>query len=77
MSILRVIRMSKYDWANVPEWVNWIATDRNGEITYFSGKPYISRRYWIIDEPEAKSESFYINDDACPCWKESLEGRPK
>ena len=67
--------MSKYDWTNVPYWANWIATDRNGEITYFESKPYINMRYWLPSS--GRSEGFFIDEHDCPCWRDSLEERPK
>ena len=70
--------MSKYDWMNVPSWVNWIATDSSGSVFGYDVEPeykewgkfihctdflYFPHKNWI--EP-------FKGD-----WRDSLEERPK
>ena len=70
--------MSKYDWSNVPEEVQWIATDSNGAVFGYDAKPeekdfgkfmhtsdflYFPRSGWMA--------AYQGN------WRESLEERPK
>ena len=67
--------MSKYDWTNVPEWVNWIFTDQDGDVfgcdnkpcnaDGFHGSPWLDR--WELLDEEV---------DNCN-WQDSLEERPK
>ena len=70
--------MSKYDWTNVPNEVNWIATDSSGSVFGYDVEPeykewgkfmhctdflYFPHKNWI--EP-------FKGD-----WCDSLEERPK
>ena len=32
---------TKYDWRNIPDWVNFIAIDRDGKKRGFEDKPHI------------------------------------
>ena len=40
--------MSKYDWTNVPNEVNWIATDSNGVWCEYTREPKLSRYGWSV-----------------------------
>ena len=40
--------MSKYDWSNVHEDVNWIATDSNGVWCEYTHKPELSGYGWSV-----------------------------
>ena len=40
--------MSKYDWTNVPNDVNWIATDSNGVWCEYTHKPELSEYGWSV-----------------------------
>ena len=70
------MKMSKYEWTNVPKDENWIATDEDGVSRGHEGEP-------VIDHPEEwHSDQFYnykiigvglFSGD----WKDSLEERPK
>lgn len=34
--------MKKIDeWMNAPDWVEWKATDKNGDLFYYETKPYL------------------------------------
>ena len=65
---------SKYDWSNVPDWVNWIFTDQDGDVfgsdnkpddsDGFHGRPHIDTWYYVQHNP-------------CEDWQNSLEERPK
>lgn len=63
--------MRKYDWSNVPDNVQWIATDSNGAVFGYVEKPYNGGFYWYALNPK------YINQQYQGNWRESLEERPK
>ena len=67
--------MSKYDWSNVPSWVNWIATDEDGEIWGYSDKSEIGCFSYFHKE---NILTIFIGHDVFGNnWQDSLEERPK
>ena len=70
--------MSKYDWTNVPNEVEWIATDSNGLVFGYDVKPI--QKEWgkfihhsdFIYFPHKKWIEPFKGD-----WRDSLEERPK
>ena len=69
--------MSKYDWTNVPNEVEWIATDSNGVWCEYTHEPKLSRYGWSVDLGE---HIFEIHQGGSPFkgdWRDSLEERPK
>ena len=67
--------MSKYDWSNVPDKVEWIATSAMGFSSGFTDKPIRFDEYgfWDNGEPEIRMGYIGYIDD----WRNSLEERPK
>lgn len=65
--------MNKYNWSNVPQWVNYIFTDKDGDrfgcdnkpdnAEGFHGSPHLDN--WI-----------YLGNSPIEDWQESLEERP-
>ena len=61
----------------LPDWVNFIATDWNGEKYGFHDKPIAQSNAWIISfnwETDSESECVKIGDTGSICldWKDSL-----
>jgi hypothetical protein len=63
---------SKYDWINVPNWVNWIATDSDGEVCGFEEMPISYDDYMWYGRKHIYLSFVRPVDN----WKESLEKRP-
>ena len=66
------ITMNKYDWKNVPKWVNFIATDPNGIAYGYEKRPYIILNSMFVG-------GNYVNIGSSSCnvyWKNSVEERP-
>ena len=65
---------TKYDWLEVPDWVNWIFTDQDGDIFGADNKPCDSDGF----HGNPKNDTWYYIGDGCPIdWQDSLEERPK
>lgn len=63
---------TKYDWSNVPDWVNWIAGDSDGEVFGFKEMPTSFDEFmWY-----GKNSIFLKDLKICEHWKNSLEKRP-
>ena len=74
-----LIRTTKYDWTYVPEEVDFLTTDSNGDVKGFEGTPHKFESlngtgrwqshisYWLLKKIEG-----FKGD-----WKLSLEARPK
>lgn len=58
---------TKYDWSNVPDEINWIATDSDGHAFGYAEKPYNGGSYWYALNPKHIKQSFNGN------WQDSLE----
>ncbi|ENX34922.1 hypothetical protein F889_01562 [Acinetobacter colistiniresistens] len=67
--------MNKYNWAEVPLEVEWIATDSDGTVVCFDREPKCRENLgiWTPIDPlnMALLDNQYAGD-----WKESLEKRP-
>lgn len=56
------------DWNNVPDWVNYIATDANGATYYYEQKPTMIEDCWVSGQ---RSELVTATHD----WRQSLTCR--
>ena len=63
--------MSCYDWSKFPEWVNYVATDDDGEIWGYEHEPTRKAHLWTSSSGRAERIEEKPND-----WKNSLEERP-
>ena len=72
--------MTKYDWSNVPNQVNFIATDSDGWAWGWTGRPKIGKfEAWTTDRSSYLT-GYYVkpnNCEKCRDWENSLEERPK
>lgn len=72
--------MSKYDWSNVPDSVQWIATDEDGWAWGWTGMPKIGRyNAWTTDGDSCLT-GYHVkpnNCENCRDWENSLEERPE
>lgn len=73
------VQKTKYDWSQAPDWVQWIATDKNGIVFGFTHAPIVNYElnFWEcvnVDEEydNLKSVKPYIGD-----WMFSSEKRPQ
>ena len=73
--------MSKYDWTNVPDEVNWIATDEDGWAWGWIEEPVPKGREWLTpDGYYGIYCEFYLKPENNPFngdLRDSLEERPK
>lgn len=72
---------TKYDWLNVPDEVNWIATDEDGVICGYSQKPRLTKngKIWLCKADDISSwvcNIYPFNYGFCENWRDSLEERP-
>ena len=70
-----------YDWSKAPGWANWIATDEDGELWAFEGRPVIYSETahgetgsWDSGQSYAMPLN-YKGNSSVP-WDQSLEQRP-
>jgi hypothetical protein len=61
-----------YDWDNVEEIYNWVATDFSGQVYAYQNKPYIDRGRFV----RYGHYKLLISQRSHPHWEESLEERP-
>lgn len=55
----------------VPDWVNWMAKDADGEWWYYQNKPYRLSYYWEEDN-EGSGEFAYNDPSGGDGWEDSL-----
>lgn len=71
--------MSRYNWSDYPDWVQWLAQDYDGELVGFDHKPQQARppnKHWHGAAIDGRQESMGF-PHLPPClWPESLEQRP-
>ena len=67
--------MSRYAdlWAEAPDWVNAIATDKDGAVYYYSYDPTIIGDCWNLGGLAVEAG----RRDPTPDWRDSLERRPR
>ena len=68
--------MSKYDWTNVPDDVEWIATDKSGIRCEYRSEPNLGVRSWQVKD-EDDIGGCYFDSTYQDNWMDSLEERPK
>lgn len=71
--------MSKPDWKDAPEWVEFIAQDMDGTWYGYSVKPDLLRNQWGKKNPEPFSPDKVIlleRGRANKLWGNTLERRP-
>lgn len=62
-----------YDWNEVPEWVQWAATDEDGDLYWYSHKPVEDSRGWHNENgKQVFVRTIHVDD-----WTQSLEKRPE
>lgn len=66
--------MSKYDWSNVPLWINWIFTDQDGDMFGCDNKPCTLDGF---HGHPCDDRWEYLGDGDRDGWQDSLEERPK
>ena len=66
---------TRYDWRNTPDWVSYIAVQKNGDKFGYDVAPVLHKTgYWV----SYIGQVFFLdNVGRCENWKESLERRPK
>ena len=65
---------AKYDWRNIPDWVSYVAIQRNGDKFGYDVAPVLhGTGYWVSYIGQS-----YLLENVGPCenWKDSLERRP-
>jgi hypothetical protein len=69
------MKETKYDWSIAPDWAQWAATDRDGDMYWYGNKPNIGIRCWLNVDPGGCI--FFDSIPECKDWKDSLEARPQ
>ena len=65
---------TKYDWRNIPDWVSYVAIERNGDKFGYEVAPKLHiGGFWA---KYFGGSIFLDNIGPCENWKESLEKRP-
>jgi hypothetical protein len=63
---------TRYNWVNVPKWVQYQTTDANGDISVYESKPTLCEYAWY-----PRGGDYFIIGKADPTdWENSLEQRP-
>ena len=70
-------RETRYDWSDAPEWVRFIATDKDGEVWAYQNKPFRERLSWHPDGGDCWLVSNLPSYCEQSDWKDSLEERPQ
>lgn len=68
--------MSKYDWSNVADDIQWIATDKSGIRCEYRKEPNLGVRSWKFKDEDDLGDC-YFDSTYRDNWQDSLEGRPK
>lgn len=70
---------TKYDWSNVPDDVQWVATDLDGVINGFYEKPNPNHQHnmWF-ERLDCTGRAICLGGghNICAEWHDSLEQRP-
>ena len=56
----------------IPEWTNWIATDKNGSVFSYEKKPVRGRDEWDHCYPDYGNMQFLYRDKPPKNWKDEL-----
>jgi hypothetical protein len=69
------------DWNTIPEWVNWVTTDRWGTVTYWEEQPTATEDGWMHQTHLGRQQHHpppnLVNPPEVVGWEEMLEGRPR
>jgi hypothetical protein len=67
-------------WEKLPDWVEWVARDRDGEVFAYDAEPRLHERDWGgLERHHARIDDFpgiVVQIGTCD-WKESKQRRPK
>ena len=61
----------KPNWADAPEWANWLAQDENANWTWYETEPKVGMGYFATND---RCDNIKLKN---PNWKQSLQHRPK
>lgn len=65
-----------YPWHEAPEWAEWAATDKGGNIWWYQARPEIATESEWRLRNSLFSSLFSHNIGKCANWKNSLQKRP-
>ena len=66
-------------WEKLPDWAEWVARDRDGEVFAYDAEPRLHERDWGgLERPHARIDEFpgIVQIGTCD-WKDSKQRRPK
>lgn len=66
---------TRYDWSKAPEWAQWAATDKNGNVFWFNTMPQIVAGTTIFNNGDGRPLKI-DNLGMCEDWATSREARP-
>jgi hypothetical protein len=65
-------------WDRLPDWVEWVARDRDGEVFAYDAEPRLHEREWGGRGQHARIDDFPgIVQIGTVDWKDSKQRRPK
>lgn len=69
-----------YNWnePSIPDWVEWIAIDGDGEVFGYEVMPEQKKIYWLFSHCEYEHlDTNIVQDGGDTFWKDTLEQRPE
>lgn len=66
--------MSKPDWSDAPENMNWVAQDANGQWWWYEKMPKVGACSWLSGGCEIEPS---VEAKPSRQWRSSLVGRPR
>jgi hypothetical protein len=80
--ILRTVPLPKTQdviaWEKLPDWAEWVARDRDGEVFSYDAEPRLHEREWGGRGQHARIDDFPgIVQIGTVDWKDSKQRRPK
>ena len=66
-------------WEKLPDWVEWVARDRSGDVSVYEDMPIVEDAYWTSLHDERRIDDFpgiVVQVGTCD-WKDSKQRRPR
>lgn len=74
-------RQNKPDWADAPEWANWLTQGVSGVWYWWSDKPIAKGSFWMSDVGDNDHPDFKMDraakGEVIGNWQDTLEKRPE
>ena len=77
-------KTTRYDWSEVSNEIQWIATDRSGKIHGYKSKPVLEKIWWAPQKQEtcvflgySEKQHTFGSEEWHLLWRDSIEERIK